>query len=73
MANLPILHKILSLVLFSATKLNTGDFLDEVIRILMAPSLMEAQVNKTPLKKVLFTLFPSEEKLENKTPRRWKA
>lgn len=37
LANLP--HKIASLVLFSATKSNTGDFLVKEIRILMAPPL----------------------------------
>lgn len=37
MANSLLPHKILSLVLFSATKSNTGDFSVKVIRKLMAP------------------------------------
>lgn len=65
-ANLPIPHKILSFVLFSAIKSNTGDFPVEEIRILMASPLMEAQGEQNSFKTVFFfTLFSSEEEPEN--------
>lgn len=57
MANLLLPHKILSLVLFFATKSNTGDFSVKVIRKLMAPALMEAHGEQNSFKKGSFYLI----------------